>query len=163
MVKKTVSETEFQQARANKDNQGIIRKVCSHYAGILSPEALKACSDMAVWRCLQSHTNGRQKFTTSLYYFIGWECKREVQATKTKYQFMTNVDEPSSYSDPLDKLVVEECLEALTPQEREIVLARYVDNRTLDDIGNEFGYSRQGIKNILTRAMTTMRKVVGIT
>lgn len=165
MDKKTVSESELQQAIADKDNQGIIKKVCSHYAHLLSPEALKACGDMAVWRCLQSHQTGRQKFTSSLYYFVGWECQREIRDSRHReLPCLSDIDNtPQEYMDPINTLIVQECLSVLTPQEQEIVIARFVNNRTLDDIGKEFGYSRQGIKNIINRSLTAMRKVVGLT
>ena len=84
-MKKKISDEEFKAAYTNTDNKNIIKKVISKYDKIISPDNLESCGDNALWRTLQSHDESyEQKFTTSLYRFCEWECKRELRRNNRK-------------------------------------------------------------------------------
>ena len=159
-MKQHISNDELRQAIDDPENQDMIRRVCAYYSRTLSPDTLKACGEAAIWRCLQSHRDDMgQKFTSSLYRFIHWECLREIH--NNKKQFAELPDEVSSpESDPTQAIILQECLEILPQEAREIVVARYIENRTLADIGNRHHYSKQGIQNILTRSIKAMQEHV---
>jgi RNA polymerase sigma factor (sigma-70 family) len=64
----------------------------------------------------------------------------------------------TSHDDPVQSIILQECLEQLPEEARQIVVARYIENRTLADIGNIHHYSKQGIQNILARSLKTMQE-----
>lgn len=156
---KQISNVELEQAIADPENQSMIRRVCSYYTKTLSPETLKACGEAAVWRCLQSHRDDMgQRFTSSLYRFLHWECLREVNSLQGHIykEWIETVDEKQK--EPIESLMLQEYLAILPNDAREIVVARYIENRTLADIGKIHHYSKQGIQNILTRSMKAMQE-----
>lgn len=157
---KPISDIELEQAIANPANQDMIRRVCSFYSKTLTPETLKACGEAAVWRCLQSHDDTKgQRFTSSLYRFIHWECLREINEHKSPFAELPE-EIGTSHTDPAQTIILEECLDTLPDEARKIVVARYLENRTLADIGQRHNYSKQGIQNILARSIRTMQEAI---
>ena len=157
---KLITNEELEQAIADPANQSMIKRVCSFYSKTLSPEVLKACGEAAVWRCLQSHRDDMgQKFTSSLYRFIHWECLREVNEYKSPYKELPE-EIGSSNHDPIQSIILEECLQKLPDEARQIVVARYIENRTLADIGERHNYSKQGVQNILARSLRAMQEAI---
>ena len=154
---KQISDFELEQAIANPNNQTMIKKVCSFYSRLLSPSILKSCGDTAVWRCLRSHRDDMgQKFTSSLFRFVHWECLREL--SNSKCSTISYIDDNASYvSDPSQTLIIQELLGTLSEEARQIVVARYIENCTLAEIGNRHNYSKQGIQNILARSIRGMK------
>jgi RNA polymerase sigma factor (sigma-70 family) len=161
-MNKTISDSDLREALSKSENIDMIHKVCYTYRKSLPPSVLKSCGEAAVWRCLQSHKEGMgQRFTSSLYRFLHWECLREIHQNSTKLDTLeiSEHEAPENVS-MLDRLILKECLESLPETERKIVIARFIENRTLTDIGNMFNYSRQGIRNILFRSLTKMKKIM---
>jgi len=157
---KQITDEELRKAINDPANQDMIRRVCSYYTKTLSQEALKACGDAAIWRCLQSHRDDMgQKFTSSLYRFIHWECLREINESKSPYVELPD-EIGVSHEDPVQAIILQECLEILPEEARQIVVARYIENRTLADIGEIHHYSKQGIQNILARSLKAMQEAV---
>lgn len=79
------SSPESQQTAS--DNRGILHSVSSKFVrtGQLDEDEASACEMNALWRCLSYHDDSHgQKFTTSLYRFIEWECRRERSNKKKK-------------------------------------------------------------------------------
>lgn len=158
MNKKHITNEELREAINNPENQEMVKKVCAYYANTLSPATLKACSDAAIWRCLQSHEDNKgQKFTSSLYRFLHWECLREVNMNKKRFIAIPE-DIVDDGHDPFSTIILEEYLNVLSEEAKKIIIDRYIENRTLSDIGNRYNYSKQGIQNIIMRSMKTMRE-----
>ena len=89
-MKKDISDIEFQQAFGDKNNVNIIKKVTLRYSKVIQEDDLISCGIHALWRALRSHdAKYGQKFTTSLYRFCEWECKRELRKknNKNKYKY----------------------------------------------------------------------------
>lgn len=160
MNKVTVTNQDLEAARQNPDNKHLMQSVCACYANILPPDTLTSCKDIALWRCLQSHkSNMGQVFTSSLFRFVHWECLREIGYLKGKVKTQSIQEEDSYEDDSSKKIIIEEYLNGLPPLEKKVVVMRYIEDRTLSDIGQQIGYSKQGVQNILTRAISSMQKV----
>jgi DNA-directed RNA polymerase specialized sigma24 family protein len=154
---KFISNEEFEKARKNPDNIRTIKAACSSYARSLPPSVLKACGDTGLWKCLQKHEEGHnQKFTSSLYRFVNWECLREIYFNRPRCEELIDVGKPDNTA--YVTVMVDQCLDILEPLHREMVVARYINKRTLEDIGKEHGYSKTGVKNIIDRSIKVMRQ-----
>ena len=85
MKDKKISDKEFEEAYKNTDNRNMIRMVCASFSNTLSSDILESCGMLALWKCLRSHDEKYgQKFTSSLYRFVRWECIRELVSHNRK-------------------------------------------------------------------------------
>jgi len=153
--KKQVTNTEFDAAR--RQHLTLITNVARQYSNILSPDALAAAGDMALWRCLQSYNPMYgQKVSSSLYRFIHWECLRAIQEHKGDNIHQLSGDVEGDEESVSIQMILDDYLSLLTQRERRIVEAKFLENRTLAEIASQEGYSKQGIKDIVDRSIGVM-------
>lgn len=161
-----VTDAEFETAYKNQDNRNIIEAVTKKYSNKLSKDTQKTCGMYGLWRCIQNHDNkyGR-KFTTSLFIHVDWECKRELSSMRKKSlpslgDQDENIPSPSSSGD------LSEMIESLPENQKDIIKQRFCENRTLEEIGNNQGYSkeaaRQNINKILSKLRDSCPKDFGV-
>jgi RNA polymerase sigma factor (sigma-70 family) len=168
LTRKEVTDEEFRQALANKDNEKVIKSVLSRYYSIIPAEDLEACGLEALWRCLGYHKEGKgNKFTTSLWTFTNWECKRLLKKirrqasthtvnistieTKEKFEVPVPLDNP-------DVVHLRECITMLKPGDRELIQQYYFDRHTMEEIGNLHGYSKEAARQKINGALQELRK-----
>lgn len=83
-VKKEITDLDFSNAVKNQDNIKIIKKATLSYHKIIDQDELNSCGLEALWKSLQCHNEKyNQKFTTTLYRFVDWECKRRLRRKKS--------------------------------------------------------------------------------
>ena len=58
----------------------------------------------------------------------------------------------------LDKIVLQEILETLDPEERRLIYLRYFANRTQSDVGKSMGISQVQVSRMEKRILQRMRK-----
>jgi DNA-directed RNA polymerase specialized sigma24 family protein len=152
--KRTISNQEFDAART--EYKEYIDNVSRGYASSLSPEALQAAGDMALWRCLQAYdARYGQTIRSSLYRFIHWECLRTIREQKlTSMSLLGDVESSGKCVDT--QMMLEDYLSMLPDRERRIVEARFLENRTFDDIARRESLSKQGIKDIVDKSISVM-------
>lgn len=157
--KKTVSNEEYNIAYNNKDNQRIIKAVLFTYRGKLDEDTLKTCGLNALWRCLQNHNESfSTKFTSSLWRFVNWECKKELRTLATsKYKplelFDVANEEEEMYS------VFDDLHDVLDQEYCQIIKLRFLEKMTLREIGNKFGYTKEAARQKLEKAIGQIRMV----
>lgn len=153
-MQRHVTNQEFDTARA--EYREYIQNVSHGYAPSLSPEALQAAGDMALWRCLQAYdARYGQTIRSSLYRFIHWECLRAIREQKlTSMSLLGDVESSNECVDT--QMMLEDYLSLLPDRERRIVEARFLENRTFDDIAQREGFSKQGIKDIVDKSISMM-------
>lgn len=167
--RKNVTNEEFTVALADTNNTNIIRSVCNGYRNILSEDELHSCGLNALWRTLQYHRpEYNQKFTTSLYRFIDWECKREVRRVKNSRKYVVASLSEQGYDqlstgDLCEKpevLHLRECI-SLLPEEwqRTVIRQYYLDNRTMEEIGVINGYSKEAARQKINKAMASLKDI----
>lgn len=88
--KRKISNEEFETAYSNIDNKKIINSFLKKYSNVLSYEDIYSCGMIALWKCLQLHDNTKQKFTTSLYRFMTWECMQNIVKNNKKPHISIN-------------------------------------------------------------------------
>ena len=149
----------YNDAYYNIDNQKIIKAVLSTYRGRLDEDTLIDCGLNALWRCLQSHkTEFTTKFTTSLWRFVNWECKKELQnlaRARHKPSELVDISIDSSEYTVFDD--IDTCLDDVHSQ---IVKLRFLEGMTLKEIGNHFGFTKEAARQKLKFALKQIKELV---
>jgi len=161
-----VTTEQLEEALKIEDNRNIMRKVTSRYAALLHPDDLYTCSLYALWRTLQCHDPSyNQKFTTSLFRFCEWECKRELRKNSTKVLSMTVPLEQASQSDvgeesfpTVDDEWIREAVDQLNDEDREIVQFYFLESRSLREVSAKFGWSKQMARKRKNEAMKNLKE-----
>lgn len=167
LIRKPVSDEQMERALANSDNANIIRSVLQKFAGQLHEDDLYTCGLHALWRALQYHDDSYgQKFTTSLYKFTDWECKRELRrqknekknmvplATEGEIVLMPQVPE-DDHRDTMRQ--VQECMRSLPLPDQKLLQAYYIDQFTMDEIAALFDLSKEGVRQKLEDTVKKLR------
>lgn len=173
-LRRHVNDTEYQQALASKDVQGIMRSMANKFRNSLDQDQQWDCCLNGLWRALgyhdPRHISG-QKFLTSLSKFVRWECLRTIKKQKTYakrvgfYEEMVD-DEERSYKasrpDPTADTYghVEECMERFLPKTtRELVRAHYFERRSVDELAVQTAQSKETVRTELDWAINRLREV----
>jgi RNA polymerase sigma factor (sigma-70 family) len=170
-VRRTVTDEEFQQALANKDVIRITKAATAKFRGIIPKDDLHNCALHALWRCLGYYIpNKGNKLTTSLWKFIYWECCRELKkifrnrshniTTFSTIETKDKLDIADSDADKYDRARdLQECIHTLSPANQQLINKYYFERYTMEDIGNQYGCSKETIRKKLQRAVNELRKV----
>jgi RNA polymerase sigma factor (sigma-70 family) len=173
-VKRQVSDAEYADALKNPDNQGIIKGVLSIYHQHLPSDSLEDCGQVGLWRALQSHRDELgNKFTTSLYRFVTWECQRELRKLNgrnrrrrvdfvpdtqlSKVVDSVGIDRMNSAE---TSVYVKECLALMPSEQGKHVLTQYfLQEMTYEQIAKANGYSRETARKNVQTAILAMRRL----
>lgn len=164
--KKEVSNLEYNNAYNNTDNIKITKKVLSFYRPTLDEETLKSCGMRGLWRALQFHQERfKNKFTTSLWRFVNWECENEVKKlirtqakpdSKVKsLEFFDAEDDSLAQTD-----IFNDISSLLDKESFSIIQLRFLENMTLQEIGTKFGYTKEAARQKLHKALLEVKRLV---
>lgn len=161
-MKQFISNTEFEAAYNNLDNRKIINACISRYIKIMPIEELQECGMVALWKCLKYHEDGHnQKFTTSLWRFIDWECRRELKK-KNKDKTLVTSDmqeyDVTVIENP-DVIKLRDCIEHLKPEHQQIIQEYYFDKLTMEEIGDNHKYSKETARQKINKAVRALSKI----
>jgi RNA polymerase sigma factor (sigma-70 family) len=164
-LKKQISNEEFNIAYRNQDNINIIRKVSGRYIKLLDQDTIKSCGLTALWRALSSYDPSyKQKFTSSLWRFTDWECKRALKefSAKKNRQHLSLDDniEIIDTNAACDVEYIREGISLLAAPERELINEYYIERRSMEEIGQRQGYSKEAIRQRLKKALHTLKGVM---
>jgi DNA-directed RNA polymerase specialized sigma subunit len=155
---KHVTDEEFETAYNNQDNKNIINAVTKKYANKLSKDAQTSCGLHGLWRCIQSHDDSYgRKFTTSLFIHVDWECKREISYINRKKLGQLG-DSDEDVISPVPSGEVSEILESLPDKEKEMMYQRFYENRTLEEIREGQGYSKEAARQNINKIISRLRE-----
>lgn len=169
LIRREVTDEEFNQALANEDNKRLIKSVLRSYRRLIPEDDLECCGLDGLWRCLGYHREGMgNKLTTSLHKFVHWECRRKlkkimreaehrainISAIETQDKF--EIPEPTMSSDMVNML---ECVSVLREPHRELIKEYYYDQRTMEEIGQRHGYSKEAARQKINRAVKELKKL----
>lgn len=163
MVSKTkvVSNEEFETALNNKDNALLIYSITNKYRG-LDAETKRECGLTALWRALQKFdASYGQKFTSSLYRFVHWECRRFLAKVKNKRTFVrVGPIEQEDVSELENAEFVERYMKLLPAYNREIIQAYYFEDKSLTEIGRLFKMNKAKVRLKLDESMKMLKRLV---
>lgn len=180
--RKVVSNDEMMAALNNPDYRDLIASETLKYKGQLDEHQRESAGMTALWRAL-GYYKPLQKFTTSLWKFIHWECRRELrkERRRTGHGLVTRVmgdisDMPeqmappttaeATQEDPSTKLKKErleevgEVMRRYLPMSVETVVKQhFFDNRTVEEIGQINGCSQETARQRLTFGLTRLKEI----
>ena len=153
-----MTDKEFETAYTNQDNKNIIKAATKRYSKKLSKDAQETCGMHGLWRCIQNHDDkyGR-KFTTSLFIHVDWECKREIGVINRKpMSFLGESD--GDIPSPAVSGDYSEILDALPDKQKSIMYPRFYENKTLEEIGKNEGYSKEAARQNINKIISKLRE-----
>lgn len=149
--KKQIPNIEFETAYQNIDNKKIINSFYKKYRKRLSVDEIKSCGLIALWKCLQCHDSSKQKFTTSLYRFMTWECLQEL---KKKYKTFNTCSLSGFVHYDHSNIDLDDLFQSLNQTDKNI-LDMLIDNQSITFIQKSLSISetdlQKSIKSIKDR------------
>jgi RNA polymerase sigma factor (sigma-70 family) len=169
--RRQVTNEEFNTALADKNNSRILKKVSSKYINVIPQQELYSCALHSLWRCLSYHKDSfGQKFTTSLWRFMEWECNRELKRLQNEKNKSVNIstletkekfDSPAKLpNDETENLY--ECIDMLPDGYRTLIVEYYIERHTMEEIGKMHGYSKEAARQKINKALIELRKICGV-
>lgn len=162
-----VSDEELQVALKNPNNRAIIKKVGRYYRSVLSYDESYSCGLIALWKTLAKHDPNRgQKFTTSLYRFMKWECLRLISRSKAnRWKLSQEITEDvlrksngvSNKSETLE--YVREVMGYLREHDRNLINAYYVEGHTIEEIALSMEVAKESARQQLISAFDRLKEL----
>lgn len=153
-----VSSDEIRLALANPENQKIIKAVQRRYQAALSKAELESASITGLWKALQGHNElFGQKFTSSLYRYVNWECGQELLRNKRRVS-LDEIEEPAQ-PQSVDLVELNELLDRLPPFLGTPVRQYYLERMTLKEIGLANGYSYETARQKIRKGILALKKM----
>lgn len=164
-----VTNEEMEVALKNTDNTNIIRSVLFKYKDLINEDDLETCGLSGLWRALgYFRPEYGKKFTTNLYQFVHFECRRELRKQKNHHKgnvglnAAANKAEAEDVECPEDRLAIrhmEECMLLLSREQRDLLHSYYYDNFTVDELSSHFGYSKETVRHKINWAELRLREL----
>lgn len=152
-----ISNSEYEQALKNEDNNNILEKVISKYRDTLDEDDLVHCKLISLWKALKAFDNSRQaKFTSFLYVVTDNYCK---SMCKTNNKTVTlNIDLPSDTTPFYDMIDLDDLLEQI-PEYSSFVVERYILGMTWDEIAKKNNCNRVYAMKQVNRGIEKMKRI----
>jgi RNA polymerase sigma factor (sigma-70 family) len=153
-----VSDLEFEEALSNEHYIGIMELASKNFRMSMSREELKSCKYIALWTSLKKYDETRYtaKFTTYLFLNVKYECMKYVNLEsrhKQRFKIVENIEVAAEEENNLELLI------ELIPEEfRSVVKQKFLDNKTLHEIGKAHGYSHETARKNIQRGLSYIKK-----
>lgn len=153
-----IDNAEFEIEYNKQDNKNIINSATKKYSMMLSKDERVSCGMSGLWRCMQNHDPSYgTKFTTSLFLHVDWECKRAVSEI-TKKPLLPIGEMESQIPDKSNDTCLLDLLDGLNESEKDIIHQRFVQNKTLEEIGITKGYTKEAARQNINKAIKNLKK-----
>ena len=168
---KQVTDSELREALKNRDNINVMNKICSKYTGIIPHEELKRCRLISLWEALKAYdpSKGKCKFTSFLCNRLFWEIQKQLyEINKIKRlpksdsasMLLSEICHSKESSDRVSsiKLEVNEMLEKLDENSKDILFKRFYESKTAKEIGQDNGYGRETARRRIKEALEKLKQ-----
>jgi len=138
-----VSNKIYEKALSDQNNVFIMHKAISKFLNILNKDEIVECKLIGLWNALRYWKFEKTvKFTTFLYKQVQWECLRLIgEKEKGKVFTIENVDRVVYGNTSVDEI-----LECLPQNLRELTKKRYIENMTLLELGEYYNCCHETIR-----------------
>lgn len=141
----------FNFALENDDYKKIMNRAARNFINSIPEEELNQCKMMGLWNALSKYSaGGKTKFTTYLYHHVRWQCLTYITGD-LKHPTL-ELFEIESHN-PFVSLHLDEKLECLPDELKDIVIKKHIWNMTLHEIADEYNCSHETIRRKLSYAM----------
>lgn len=168
---KEVTDSEVREALKNRDNINVMNKICSKYTDIIPYEELKRCRLISLWEALKAYDpqKGKCKFTSFLCNRLFWEIQKQLyEINKIKRlpkndsasMFISEICHSKENSEKISsiKLEVNEMLEKLDKNSKDILFKRFYESKTAKEIGQDNGYGRETARRRINEALEKLKQ-----
>ncbi len=152
-----VRNEEFEEALANEDNIKILNHVCKRYTNQISPEDLYTCKLIALWEAIRNFNPEKKvKFTSFLYNWIGWECKRQISRYQKDRRLSTNRYFDKNSTDP-NRCEFLDFIDSLPKKLATVLKQRYLYGYTVQEIAERNHYSRETARQYIKKGVQKLK------
>jgi DNA-directed RNA polymerase specialized sigma24 family protein len=138
-----VSNFVYEKALSDKNNVFIMHKAASKFLNRLNKDEMLECKLIGLWNALKYWKCEKTvKFTTFLYKQVQWECLRLINDKNNNKMFTVEGVDRETYGNTS----VEEVLECLPKNLRELTKKRYVENMTLSELSRYYNCCHETIR-----------------
>lgn len=158
MKKRHVTNNEFVKELDKPENKAIIFTVTRKFFKVLDEDERRGCGLAGLWKTLAYHIDGKgNKWSTSLY---GWTLKECIRELKSKQKNRKNTFLVEDFRDDnfYYKEIIRDIILDLSSKERELFIQYFIERRTLKNVGEINGYSKESARTKINRIK---RKIKG--
>lgn len=167
-MKKLVSNSQFEAAYANCDNQRIIYTVLQRFYSQLSRDTLQNCANDGLWKAIAFYDSTKgMKFTTYLYKYVMWECQKAFNRQKRcaiKHnlikQHRSNLKITTIDTKRLCENQLNHILTLLNDEDRQLLVDRYIGNKTYSELSVNSELTPNQIRSRIINIIKSLRKHV---
>lgn len=160
-----VDNNTYKKALYNKSYINIMNAASKSYIKKMGYERVRDAKNIALWESLRDFEPDKgMVFTTFLYQRVKWACAKEWKSFKNEKRqeaatasFQAMKDEQLSIVLAKTPTNITDLLLSLTESEYKLIYRRYIENKTLKEIGEEEGVTLQAIQQRIDRIRNKMR------
>jgi RNA polymerase sigma factor (sigma-70 family) len=158
---KDVTVEEFQSAYMNENYNKVMNMAAKKFRWLLD-EDIELCKAFALWKSLRKYDEScGAKFTTFLYNNMHQKCWTEYNKKRVKNErerdMLLNVEPRGAV---VDNHLFTDIMMSLTPTEAKLIDDKFIQNKSLVEIGNEHGITPQRIHQRLQEVKEKIRVIL---
>ena len=161
----SVSNQDFESSLRNRSYQRVLRTVKERFLSSLTKDELEHCGRIALWLALRDHDSAHpsgQKFTTTLFRFMKWECQRLIRRHKREKRCFYIDGDKVPTQKPSRNLDIHANLSLLSEELKDLIIGYYFQKKTLRELALETGYSTEGCRKKLKKAIKNLKILYGV-
>ena len=133
--------------------RSIMHTVEGRYKNSIDPDDLSSVSYETLWRCIEKFDETRNaKFTSYLYQQLHYAFKNQLKKDSKNKSFCTDNIE-KAFSDEA-KVEAMDIIRSMPEDLGTVLRQRFIDNMTIQEIGNTNGYSRETARRRVKKAFS---------
>lgn len=138
--------------------KSIIRTVEGRYKSSIDPDDLSSVSYETLWRCIDKFDPSRNaKFTSYLFQQLNYAFKNQLKRDARNKCYATDNIERSTNEEV--RLEVMDLINSMPDDLGTVLRQRFIDNMTIQEIGNANGYSRETARRRIKKAFRKGKEI----
>ena len=154
-----ITDTDFENALSDSNNQRIMSKVSSKYMNSISYDELESEKLIVLWECLKTYDPRRKKkFTSFLYQKLDWRYKKIIREKRRQRSRAYENLGLKCFGDGYDlEQKIKSYTDGLPNHLTQVIIQYYLHNMTIEEIGNKNHYSRETARRLIKKALKKIR------
>ena len=154
-----ITDNDFEKALKDSNNQRIMNKVSCKYMKSISYDDLESEKLIVLWECLKTYDPSRKKkFTSFLYQKLDWRYKKLIREKRRQRSInCDNLDLRNFGKGPDSERKILAYTDGLPIHLARVITQYYLDNMTIEEIGNKNHYSRETARRLIKKAIKKIR------
>lgn len=145
-----IDNEEYKKYLSNSNYKSTMQCACSNFRSNLSKDEIYSCQLIGLWKTMQNWKPNGKSFKSFLYQNVRWQCLQHLRDNKP---FLPIISDPTVSNNNL----ASDLMGDLCEYYEDIVRKKYFDNMTLREIGEEYGYCYETIRQHLKDALDEMK------